>query len=328
MNRKTILLAACAALVASACRAPQAGAPRPVTLMLDWTPNTNHTGVYVALAKGWYKEEGITLEIQQPGAATIPNQVVAEGQAQFGVSYQEQVTLDRSQGLPVVSIAAVIQHNTSGFAGAHDSGIDEIADLAGKRYGSFGSPWEQPFLDALLKCAGADAGTIQVIQLGPTSDYRALLGRDIDFAWVFWAWDGVASEVAGQPYQAIMLKDHTDCVPDYYTPVLVAGEKLIADDPDLVRRFMRATARGYDFAIQNPDEAADLLLQQVPELKPTADIVKASARWLAGQYRADAPRWGEQKAEVWSRFAEFALKAGILPQSIDAGKAYTNAFLP
>ena len=337
MTRRLFTLLLAATLVA-ACRAPQRppatpgatqpAAPGKVTLMLDWTPNTNHTGFYVALAKGWYTDEGIDLEIQQPGTTVVPNQIVAEQKAQFGVSSQEQVVLDRSQGLPVVSIAAIIQHNTSGFASVQDANIHKPADLAGKRYGAFGLPYEQPFLDALLKCDGADASTIQTVQLGPTSDYRAMLGREIDFSWIFYAWDGVAAEVAGNPYNIIMLSDYTHCVPDYYTPLILTSETLAADHPDLVKRFMRATSRGYDFAINNPDEAATILLEQVPELQTSADIVKASAQWLAPRYKADAARWGEQKAEVWSQFANFAKQAGILTADIDTTTAFSNDFLP
>ncbi|MCS7060940.1 MAG: ABC transporter substrate-binding protein [Anaerolineae bacterium] len=339
VNRRVVLLLAVGTLLA-ACRAPQAAqptqppaaAPSPtptkVTLMLDWTPNTNHTGFYVALTKGWYREEGIELEIQQPGATVVPNQVVAERQALFGVSSQEQVTLDRAQGLPIVSIAAIIQHNTSGFASVKEAAIQRPADLAGKRYGAFGLPFEQPFLNALLKCDGADAGTIQTVQLGPTSDYRAMLGREIDFAWIFYAWDGVAAELAGTPYNVIMLSDYTECVPDYYTPLIITSESLMAENPELVRRFMRATARGYQFAISNPDEAAAALLEQVPELQTSADIVKASARWLAPRYQADAPRWGEQKVETWRAFAEFAKQAGIISGEFNAEQAFNTDFLP
>ncbi len=337
MKRELFTLTLAAALLA-ACRpvqpaAPasdtsQTRAPEKVTLMLDWTPNTNHTGLYVALAKGWYRDEGIDLEIQQPGATVVPNQVVAERQALFGISSQEQIVIDRGQDLPIVSIAAIIQHNTSGFASVKDAGIQRPADLAGKRYGAFGLPFEQPFLDALLTCDGADAGTIQTIQLGPTSDYRAMLGREIDFAWIFFAWDGVAAEVSGEPYNIIMLSDYADCVPDYYTPLIITSEALIAENPDLARRFLRATARGYDFAIRNPDEAAAILLEQVPELQTSADIVKASARWLASRYQAEAARWGEQKREVWQAFADFSKQAGILSADIDVDKAFSNAFLP
>jgi ABC-type nitrate/sulfonate/bicarbonate transport system substrate-binding protein len=155
-----------------------------------------------------------------------------------------------------------------------------------------------------------------------------LLGREIDFAWIFYAWDGIAAEVAGNPYSIIMLKDHTDCVPDYYTPLILTNEKLIASNPDLVKRFMRATSKGYDFAIKNPDDAANILMQQVPELKSSADIVKASQKWLAPQYQAEAKRWGEQSGDVWDKFAGFALDAKILDKPMDAAKAFSNNFLP
>ncbi len=337
-----------AALALAACAAPTPAAPPPapqqptqaaqpspaaldkVTLILDWTPNTNHTGIYVALEKGWYREEGIDLSIQQPGTTLLPNQIVAEGQAQFGISSQEQIVLDRSQGLPIVSIAAIIQHNTSGFAAPSEVKVERPADLVGKRYGAFGAPFERPFLEALLRCDGVASPEDQVefVQLGPTSDYRAMLGREIDFAWIFYGWDGVAAELEGKPYRVLMLSDYANCVPDYYTPLIFTSEKLIADNPDLVRRFLRATARGYQFAIEQPEEAAEMLLKAVPELQPTAEIVKASARWLAPRYQAKAPRWGEQKEEVWRNFITFAAQAGIIQTEIDATKAFSAAFLP
>src|SRR5258706_7231846 len=110
-----------------------------VNLMLDWTPNTNHLGIYVAQAKGYYKDANLTVEIQQPGDVQV-EQVVASGKAQFGVSYQEQATYSRAQNVPIVSIAAIVQHNTSGFAAEHSKhALKTPADLNGLRYGSFGS---------------------------------------------------------------------------------------------------------------------------------------------------------------------------------------------
>ncbi len=336
-----------AALALSACAAPtqtsptaapqkppaqpeQPAAADKVTLILDWTPNTNHTGIYVALDKGWYRDEGIELSIQQPGTTLLPAQIVAEGQAQFGISSQEQLVLDRGQGLPIVSIAAIIQHNTSGFAAPAEAKLERPADLVGKRYGAFGAPFEKPFLEALLACDGVEKASEQIefVQLGPSSDYRAMLGREIDFAWIFYGWDGVAAELEGKPYRMLMLSDYAACVPDYYTPLIFTSEKLINDNPDLVRRFMRATARGYQFAIAQPEEAAEILLKSVPELQPTAETVKASARWLAPRYQAEAQRWGEQQVDVWRNFIEFAQKAGIVQQALDPAQAFTTAFLP
>jgi ABC-type nitrate/sulfonate/bicarbonate transport system substrate-binding protein len=123
-----------------------------------------------------------------------------------------------------------------------------------------------------------------------------------------------------------MLSDWTRCLPDYYTPVIVTSEKTIAQRPDLIKRFMAATAKGYQFAIDNPSEAADILIKAVPEMK--AELVRKSQAWLSPRYKADAPRWGEQKLEVWRAYGDWMADRGLISKKIDASKAFTNAFLP
>jgi ABC-type nitrate/sulfonate/bicarbonate transport system substrate-binding protein len=306
-----------------------AKADKPTTLnvMLDWTPNTNHLGIYVAQAKGYYQDANLTIEIQQPGDVQV-EQIVANGKAQFGISYEEQATYSRAANVPIVSLAAIIQHNTSGFAAIHQKHpLKTPADLDGLRYGAFGSPIEKPILDALSKCGGGKgADSIQFIDIGFTEPLP-LMDRDrIDFVWLFYGWDGIRAAQQGFQLDFVMLKDYPQCVPDYYTPLLITSEDMIKNQPDVVRAFVQATARGYAFAIQHPDEAADTLFKAVPDLDPK--LVKASAEWLASQYQADAPRWGEQKAEVWQRFADFMLKNGALKAPIDVNAAFTNDFLP
>lgn len=301
---------------------------RPATkavLMLDWVPNTNHTGIYVALAKGYYKEQGLELEIVQPGEGAGTDQVVAAGGADFGISYQEFVTQARAEDVPVVSIAAIIQHNTSGFAAPKSKGITRPKDFEGKRYGAFGSPVEKAMLTQLMKCDGGDAEKVQFVDIG-ASDYFVATQRDVDFAWIYYAWTGIEAELRNEPLDMVMLSDWSACVPDYYTPVIITSEKLIAEKPDLVKRFMAATAKGYQYAIAHPDEAADILLKAAPENNP--ELVRRSQKWLSPRYQADAPRWGEQKAEVWQRYADWMADAGLLPKRIDATKAFTNQFLP
>ena len=116
-----------------------------VSVTLDWTPNTNHTGLYVAQELGFFTEEGLEVMILQPGQS-ITDQIVATGKSHFGVSYQENVIRARSEGIPLVSIAAVIQHNTSGFASLKEANIKSVKDFEGKRYGSWDSPSELAIL--------------------------------------------------------------------------------------------------------------------------------------------------------------------------------------
>jgi ABC-type nitrate/sulfonate/bicarbonate transport system substrate-binding protein len=116
------------------------------------------------------------------------------------------------------------------------------------------------------------------------------------------------------------------CVPDYYTPIVVVGESTIQAKPDLVRSFMSATTRGYEYAIAHPEESAELLLRASPETDP--ELARRSQAWLSPRYQDDASRWGQQSAQVWSNFAAFMFENGLIATQIDASAAFTNEFLP
>ncbi|MGQ9850921.1 MAG: ABC transporter substrate-binding protein [Aggregatilineaceae bacterium] len=298
-----------------------------VTLMLDWTPNTNHTGFYVAQALGYYDEANLDVTIQEPTDLLV-EAVVQSGAAQFGVSYQEFFTYALADGAPLVSVAAIIQHNTSGFVTLHEQDpISHPADFAGLRYGGFGQPdLEKAIINTLMVCDGAQPDTFEYVDVG-YADAFELMARDrIDFVWMYYGWTGVEGELRGLDLDAVMLMDYLDCIPDYYTPILITSQALIEEQPDVVAAFVQATARGFAYAITNPAEAAEILIAAVPEAD--ADLIRASAEWLAPQYMADAPRWGEQRVEVWQGFSDFLVEHGILAESIDAEAAFTNDFLP
>ncbi len=315
-------------LLVVSCQAGQPAAtmtPTPAVVMLDWFPNTNHTGLYVALDKGWYAEEGIAVEIVEPAEGSTLIQVVAAGQADFAISYQEEVSHARAENIPIVSVAAVIQHNTSGFASPQDRGITRPKDFEGKKYGSWGSPTERAVLEVLMSCDEGDVEQVEFIDIG-WADYFTVVQRDVDFAWIYYGWTGIEAELRGMPLNIVMLSDWTACVPDYYTPVIITSEQNISERPELVRSFMGATAKGYEYAIENPAEAADILLKYAPESNP--DLVRRSQEWLSPQYQADAARWGEQKLETWQGYADWIADRGLLPRYIEAGEAFTNEFLP
>ncbi|MBC7235675.1 MAG: ABC transporter substrate-binding protein [Chloroflexi bacterium] len=297
--------------------------PASATLSLDWVPNTNHTGFYVALDKGWYAEQGIDLEIQIPSDPTAALKQVAAGNTEFGVSFQEEVTIARSNGIPVVSIAAIIQHNTSAFVALKSSGITRPKDFEGKTYASFGSPIERPILKALMECDNADVNKVEFVDVG-FDVLPALVSNKVDLAWIFMAWEGIQAQLKGVELNTIPL--YGSCLPDYYTPVIIVGETTLKQKGDLVRRFMAATARGYEYAIQNPEESAEILLKHSPE--SDAELVRASQLWLSPRYQGDAPRWGVQDPEVWRRFARFLFENKLLEREVDPDAAFTNEYLP
>ncbi len=300
--------------------------PTEVTLMLDWTPNTNHTGLYVAQANGYFEEANLVVEFIQPSGDIPVEQIVASGAADFGISFQEWFTFSRAADMPIVSIAAIIQHNTSGFATLAKKGVESPADLVGLNYGAFGSSVERPMLDLLMECDGADVNDLSFVDVGFVDALPLLETGRIDVAWIFYAWDGIRAEVQGVDLNVLMLQDYLDCVPDYYTPILITSEAMIAEQPDLVRAFVEAVSRGYTWAIAHPDEAASILLEAAPELD--AELVRESQAWLADQYQADAPCWGEQQLDVWENFTAFLVEGGALEKPIDVEAAFTNEFLP
>lgn len=329
---KRLLVPMAALIVVLAGCAPAAGPTTPtpappvrVKLMLDWVPNTNHTGFFVAQDKGYFTDAGLEVEIIQPGEV-YAEQAVASGAADFGVSFQEQVTLARADGVPLVSVAALIQHNTSGFAARPGLGVASPRDWEGLRYGSFGSPFEAPTLRGLMTCAGGDFEKLQIVETGFADPLALLDESQIDLAWIFFGWQGVQARQQGIALDMVTMDEWFDCVPDYYTPVLIASEATVAGRPEVARAFVGAVARGYTFAVQNPDEAASVLLAAAPELDEA--LVRESQAWLSPRYQADAPRWGEQQLSVWQGYADWMLANGVLSAPIDGEAAFTNQFLP
>nr|WP_253291431.1 ABC transporter substrate-binding protein [Virgibacillus proomii] len=296
---------------------------KKVSVVLDWTPNTNHTGLYVAKEKGYFKDEGLDVEIKMPGEAGA-DQLVASGKADFGVSYQEGITEARVQDIPIVSIAAIIQHNTSGFASLKEKNITKPRDFEDKTYGGWGTPVEKAVLSSLMKQEDANVEKVNIVNMGET-DFFTAVNRDIDFAWIYYGWTGVEAELRNEELNMIYLTDYSEKL-DYYTPVLATNEDMIKKDPKTIKKFLSAVTKGYELAIDNPEEAANILIEAVPDLDE--ELVKASQKWLADKYRDDAKRWGEQKLEVWDNYASWMYENKLLDKPLDSEKAFTNEFLP
>ncbi len=297
-----------------------------VTLMLNWTPNTHHNGIYAAIEKGYYRDAGLDVRIVEPAAGGV-EQVVATGGAEFGISVQESVIPARAEGVPVVSIGAIIQHNDSSLMMLPDEGVNQPKDLSGKTYGGYGGPLETALIRQLVECDGGDPDSVKFVEVGNV-DY--IVGMDqgqYDFAWVFESWDVMrAREVLNRDVKSILFKDHLDCIPDWYTPLFITSEDMIAKRPDTVRKFMEATTRGYDFAIENPTEAGEALLKGAPELD--RKLVELSSEYMADVFVDKGRQWGMEDREIWEKFEKFLREAGITSKEVDVDKAFTNDFLP
>lgn len=294
-----------------------------VTILLDWFPTTNHTGLYVAQENGYFKQAGLDVKIVQATDGGT-SQLVAAGKADFGISYQEDVTTARSENVPVVALAAIIQHNSSGFAAPINKAIKTPADFAGKTYGGWGSPIENAFIKYLMGKNHADYSAVKIVNMG-SADFFSSVENNVDFAWIYYGWTGIEAEQRNMPLDFIALKDQDPAL-DFYSPVIISSEATITKNPELVKKFMQASSKGYQYAISHPAEAGQILIKNVPEINK--ELVMASQAYLSPRYQGDASRWGEMKPNVWKDFADFMYENKLIKKKIDTSKAYTNQFLP
>jgi ABC-type nitrate/sulfonate/bicarbonate transport system substrate-binding protein len=326
--KRLIVALACLALVAGGCAddaSDNAAEQRKVTLMLDWTPNTNHSGIYVAKHKGYYDKANLDVEILQPGEQGALA-ALGSGSVDFAVSVQESLIPARAQGVPVVSIAAILSTNTSSLVSLASDNITRPKDLEGKTYGGYGGELEQHLVKSLIQCDGGDPSKVKFIDVGNV-DYRTGLEQNnYDFVWVFDGWDVLRLRQQSVALNTISFAANFGCIPDWYTPLLATTEKKISDDKDLVSAFTDATAQGYRDAIADPSAASDALLAGAPELDPT--LVKESSKYLAKYYAKPGQPWGVQDKAVWTRFEEFLRTAKLTEKPVDVDKAFTNQFIP
>ncbi len=325
--------AATTAVSATTAAATNAVATK-LTLALDWVPNTNHTGIFVAQQKGFYKEAGIDLQILPYADGAIPDILVGEGKADLGISGGDGVATYRAAGQPVVSIGAIIQHNTSGFAYLNGSGITRPRDLAGKRYAGFGAAYEEPVIAAIIKKDGGTDTKIQNITTN-VGGYQAVAAKQADFVWIFAGWDGIQAKRDKVDLGMFFLKDTG--IPDFYTPVIISSDNNVKSKAAALKAFMAATAKGYDFAIANPKEAADLLIAANPKgTFSDPELVYESQAYLSARYKEDASKWGQQTLKAWSEYPKFLYDNGVLQdpngkplsKELDYTRLFTNDFLP
>jgi ABC-type nitrate/sulfonate/bicarbonate transport system substrate-binding protein len=303
----------------------------PFTVVLDWTPNTNHTGMYVALAKGWYKNEGLDVKILPYASGTSPEVLVASGKADVAVSSAEGVVATAATGNPVVSIAAIIQHNTSGFIARSDAGINTPKDLDNKIDGDSASPIENAVLHKIITSDGGQ-GSFKNANLDVDS-MQALSAKKIDFFWAFQGWEVIQAKEEGIP--VVYFPSINYGIPDYYTPVLVTSPQEIKQKPQLLKEFMAATERGYEYAIAHPKDAADILLATTPKgTFPDTKFIYKSQAFLSAHYVDPGRKWGLQDAKDWHEYPQFLIDAGAVLdknskpiKKLDFNSLYTNEFL-
>ena len=295
-----------------------------IKIVLDWVPNTNHTGLYVAKDLGYFKEEGLDVEIVQPpeGSTTA---LIGAGGAEFGISFQDTLakSFARENPVPVTAVAAILQHNTSGIISLKEKGIDSPKKLEGKKYAT----WEDNIEQAILKkLVTDDKGDFSKVKLIPytITDVVTGLKTDVDAVWVYYAWDGIATERAGLQTNFLKSRDFGEEL-DYYSPVIIANNDFLKKNPEIAKKVLKAIKKGYEYAMKNTEESAKILVKNSPELD--INLVTASQKWISKEYQSDAKEWGIIDGNRWNRFYEWLYKNKAVEREIPKDFGYSNEYL-
>ena len=295
-----------------------------IKIVLDWVPNTNHTGLYVAKDLGYFKEEGLYVEIVQPpeGSTTA---LIGAGGAEFGISFQDTLakSFAKENPVPVTAVAAILQHNTSGIISLKEKGIDSPKKLEGKKYAT----WEDNIEQAILKkLVTDDKGDFSKVKLIPytITDVVTGLKTDVDAVWVYYAWDGIATERAGLQTNFLKIRDYGEEL-DYYSPVIIANNDFLKKNPEIAKKVLKAIKKGYEYAMKNPEESAKILVKNSPELD--INLVTASQKWISKEYQSDAKEWGIIDGNRWNRFYEWLYKNKAVEREIPKDFGYSNKYL-
>lgn len=301
-----------------------------ITVCLDWTPNTNHTGMYVALEKGYYDEAGLDVTIVQPPENTGAVQVCASGQAQFAVECQDTLApvFTSDTPLDVTAVAALLQHNTSGIMSKAGEGMDTPKGLTGKTYLTWDAPVEQAMMKNVINGDGGNWDEVNLIPNVVTDEAQDVNVNPDHAIWVFYGWGGMNAKVNNVDVDYFYFKDINETF-DYYTPVLISNNNFLSSNPDAAKAFLKATQKGYVYSIENPEEAAEILIKsdETGSLTGSETLVTESQKWISEQYIADSDRWGYIDPQRWDRFYAWLWENELVEKELPAGTGFTNDYL-
>jgi ABC-type nitrate/sulfonate/bicarbonate transport system substrate-binding protein len=333
LNRRQMIAATLATGLAATTRTLAQEAPKPVTIALDWTPNTNHIGLYVAQAQGFYAAAGLDVQIL-PYSDTAAGTLVANGVANFGILGSIGLFTQRTAGADLVAAYALVQTETGRLVfNADRSDIQSPKDLDGLTYGGFGSAWESALIGTIIRHDGG-RGEFETVTLG-TSAYQALANGAVDFTLEVYTWEGVKAELEHMGQRAFRYADYG--VPDQHTNFIGSSRAWLDQNAEAAAAFIGATRRGYGFAVANPDAAADILIAANSDVLTDRPLIRASLQALIdGHYlQTEGGVIGMIDPGKMEAMGEYLFTSGILKDSDgnvvaerpDFTAYYTNDYL-
>lgn len=299
------------------------GPLQKVSLQLKWLHQAQFAGFYAAAQQGYYKDEGLDVSISPVGNDLSSKKVidrVASGEFQFGVTGANQVITARSDKLPVKAIAVIYQQSPVALVGLTKNGIKSLNDLTGKSTGVWRGQDTEIIYSAMLKNAGIDNTKIKEINI--SSSIEPLLAGKVDTQMVYLINEGLEIEERGYTVNAIYPEDYGV---QFYGDVLIASDALIGQNPDLVQRFVRASLKGWNWAIIHPDQAAILSLRYDSTLNPThqVNMMQSSLPFIY----TSKMNVGGMNAKTWDTMQGILIREGLIKERIPVEDIFTTKFL-
>jgi putative hydroxymethylpyrimidine transport system substrate-binding protein len=330
MKRPAVVLASLLALGLSACgekqdvvSAPRAAA-QPMTLMLDWVPNADHVGLYQALAEGDFTKAGIDLHVQVPTDPAVPLQLVAAGKVDAAISYEPEVMLARNRGLPLVSVAAIVQRPLTSLMSLAFKHITTAANLRGKRVGDAGIGYQHAYLTTILAHAGVPANRVTETNVGANLVPAMVSGRVDATLGGYWNYEALQLRQLGKHPNVIRVEQLG--IPTYDELVLVVRRSTIANRTDLVRRLVQALARGYESARRDPQAAVASLVKANSGLSPKLQLASVQAS-LSVFFPAGGHPWGWQDGSLWNAYGKWMIANHLISNPNAVIDASSNELL-
>jgi len=315
MRRAVALLATVLALAGLAgCGGDGAepGVPKGATLVLDFVPNAVHGGIYAALSRGFYEDEGVALRVQAPGESTDAPKLLGAGKVEFAILDIHDLGIARERGIDLVGVMPLAQRPLAAVLARGDGPVRRPRQMEGHRVGVTGLPSDEAVVDSEVEADGGNPAAVERVTIGFSAVASLAAGR-VDAATGFWNAEGVTLRRQGVPVRIFKVADFG--APPYPELVLATSRRTLEDDPDLVDAVVAATERGYAFAERSPNAALDALLSANPELEAAEQKAQLAALL---PILHPAP-FDSAVLEAW---AAWDLKHGLLEEPLDVEQAF------